>query len=151
MVKTYSLKSDGNRYISKNFIIKEFACRDGSDKILIDLDLVEKLQQLRDYLGKPIIITSGYRTSPYNKACGGASNSYHLKGMAVDIYCKDVDARIIALWAEFNGLGGVGLYVDRDIEFVHMDTRESKYRWINKNNKSSAVSNIFNEVIKKAA
>lgn len=148
MIKTYSLKSDGNKNISNNFKVSEFACKDGSDKILIDLELVDKLQQLREYLKKPIIITSGYRTSSYNKDCGGANNSYHLKGQAVDIFAKNINPRIIALWAEFNGLGGVGLYINRSQEFVHIDTRDNKYRWINNKGTQTAVNNLFDKVVK---
>ena len=37
MIKTYSLKSDGNKNISNNFKVSDFACKDGSYKILIDL------------------------------------------------------------------------------------------------------------------
>ena len=34
-VKTYSLKSDGDKQLSPHFKVKEFRCKDGSDKILI--------------------------------------------------------------------------------------------------------------------
>ena len=43
------------------------------------------LQPLRDKLGKPIHINSGYRCEALNKAVGGAVGSYHTLGMAVDI------------------------------------------------------------------
>lgn len=47
--------------------------------------LVENvLDPLRGNLGKPIIITSGYRNPEYNKRVGGAENSQHIKGQAVD-------------------------------------------------------------------
>lgn len=42
------------------------------------------LQPLRDKLGKPIIISSGYRNSQVNKLVGGVSTSQHTKGQAVD-------------------------------------------------------------------
>ena len=42
------------------------------------------LQPLRDALGCPIIITSGFRNSQVNKLVGGASNSGHLYGQAAD-------------------------------------------------------------------
>ena len=42
------------------------------------------LQPLRDKLGKPMIITSGYRNSQVNKLVGGANNSGHLYGQAAD-------------------------------------------------------------------
>ena len=143
MIKEFSLKKNGDLNLSTNFKVKEFACRDGSDKILVDIDLVAKLQDLRDYLGKPVTITSGYRTESYNDSCGGAKSSYHLKGQAVDIYCDGVKPIVIALWAEFNGLGGVGIYLNRDREFVHIDTRQTKYRWVNRNGSNQQIKSIF--------
>lgn len=142
MIKEFSLKNSGDMNLSANFKVKEFACRDGADKVLIDVDLVAKLQDLRTYLNKPITITSGYRTDSYNKQCGGADNSYHLKGQAVDIYCSGVKPIVIALWAEFNGLGGIGLYLDRSQEFVHIDTRQNKYHWVNRNGSNKAIKSM---------
>ena len=47
--------------------------------------LVENvLDPLRANIEKPIIITSGYRSPSYNKKVGGAKNSQHIKGQAVD-------------------------------------------------------------------
>ena len=46
----------------------------------------ERLQIIRDKCGFPIIVTSAYRNDAVNKAVGGAKNSYHTKGLAVD--CK---------------------------------------------------------------
>ena len=42
------------------------------------------LQPLRDHIGMPITITSGYRSSEVNKAVGGVSSSQHLYGCAAD-------------------------------------------------------------------
>lgn len=39
-IKSYSLKLDGNRNLIDNFKVKEFACKDGTDVILIDDALV---------------------------------------------------------------------------------------------------------------
>jgi hypothetical protein len=52
-VRAYSRKYDGNKYVSKNFKVKEFACLDGSDAIFISPALVEILQQIRDHFDKP--------------------------------------------------------------------------------------------------
>ncbi len=48
------------------------------------------LQPIRDRLGKPMIITSGYRCPELNKKVGGVSTSQHTKGQAVDFYVKDM-------------------------------------------------------------
>lgn len=42
-------------------------------------------QPIRDYFGKPITISSGYRSEKLNKAIGGSLTSQHSKGEAMDI------------------------------------------------------------------
>ena len=62
MIKSYILSRDGNKQLTKHFKVKEFACKDGSPVVFIDEYLYEILEILRNKLGKPVIITSGYRT-----------------------------------------------------------------------------------------
>ena len=50
---------------------------------MLDL-IVYCLQPIRDKLGLPMIITSGYRNSEVNKLVNGAENSQHMKGQAAD-------------------------------------------------------------------
>jgi zinc D-Ala-D-Ala carboxypeptidase len=46
------------------------------------------MEQVRTLLGnKPILISSGYRSPQVNAACGGASNSAHMSGLAADWTC----------------------------------------------------------------
>lgn len=52
------------------------------------------LEPLRLNFG-PIIINSGWRTFEENLRCGGAKNSYHLSGRAVDIRCDSIDDAIL--------------------------------------------------------
>lgn len=50
-------------------------------------NLIEKmLDPVRERLGAPVRVTSGYRPPKLNKAVGGASNSNHLYGCAADIH-----------------------------------------------------------------
>ena len=52
------------------------------------------LQPLRDELGRPVSITSGYRSARLNAHVGGVPNSYHLQGLAADIHVdSEEDAR----------------------------------------------------------
>jgi uncharacterized protein YcbK (DUF882 family) len=106
-----------NMRLSKNFVLSEFACKDGSKQIMVDYELVEKLQKLRDVLGKPIVITSGYRTVAYNKKCGGISTSHHLTGKAADIKVSGMTPLQVALAADKIGLKGIGVYPT----FTHVD------------------------------
>ena len=48
------------------------------------------LQPLREAMGEPIKIGSGFRSAALNKAVGGVSNSQHMKGEAADL-CIDGD------------------------------------------------------------
>jgi hypothetical protein len=53
-----------------------------------NLNIKEKIKNKND---EPIIINSGYRSPQVNKAVGGASNSNHLTGCAVDIRCAGIE------------------------------------------------------------
>lgn len=124
----FSLKEHGEKELSKNFKVKEFACKDGSDKIIIDTELIDVLQKFRDMVQCPVKIISGYRTDSYNKQCGGALNSYHLKGMAADVQVGNHENyTFLALCAALCGARGVGRYPGK--RFLHIDVREKPYTW----------------------
>ena len=54
------------------------------------------LQPLRDTLGAPVYINSGYRSKRLNARVGGVPNSRHLQGKAADIHCDNLDyAKVI--------------------------------------------------------
>ena len=116
-VRTYSLAADGSKTLY-GFKISEFACKDGSDKILIDDKLAALLQDISNHFGKAVNITSAYRTSSYNARVGGSANSLHVQGKAADISISGVSPREIARYAESLGVKGIGLYSN----FVHVDT-----------------------------
>jgi zinc D-Ala-D-Ala carboxypeptidase len=58
--------------------------------------LCEKVfQPLRDHVGKPIKINSGYRSPALNKAIGGSTTSQHCKGEAMDL---DLHDKALFVW-----------------------------------------------------
>ena len=126
-IKAYSKAKDGNKKLAANFKVKEFACTDGSDPVFIDTELVETLQKVRNHFGKPVTITSAYRTPGKNKACGGPTYSQHLYGKAADIKVKGVSPGKVAAYAEklLPKSGGIGIYST----FTHIDVRSAKTRW----------------------
>lgn len=126
-IKAYSKAKDGNKKVSNNFRVREFACADGSDPIFIDSELVNILQKIRSHFGKSITITSAYRTPPHNKAVGGEAYSQHLYGLAADIKVSGVTPKKVAAYAEtlLKNKGGIGIYST----FTHIDTRATKARW----------------------
>lgn len=131
MVIAYSKKVDGNKFVEKNFKVKEFACRDGSDKVLVCDETARILQAVRDYFGRPVTINSAYRTPTYNRKIGGASKSQHVVGTACDISVKGVPPSAVASFLEaFYPKHGIGLYPT----FTHIDSRGYKVYWLNKGN-----------------
>ena len=133
-IKQYSLKNDGAKQLSPAFRVREFRCRDGSDVVMIDESLVVLLQCIREHFGKPITITSGYRTGTHNTAVGGSKSSQHLLGKAADIQVADTTVEAVAAYAEslMPDWGGVGRYpvkAGRAKGWVHVDTRPNKSRW----------------------
>jgi uncharacterized protein YcbK (DUF882 family) len=126
-VKAYSLAKDGNKKLSDNFRVKEFACEDGSDVIFIAPALVTILQKVRTHFGKAVTINSAYRTPTHNKKVGGAAYSQHLYGTAADIVVKGVAPKTVAAYAEklLPKSGGIGVYKS----FTHIDVREVRSRW----------------------
>lgn len=126
-IKAFSKKKDGNKKLSTNFRVKEFACTDGSDPIFIDTDLVNVLQKIRNHFGKSVTITSAYRTPTKNKAVGGETYSQHLYGKAADIKVSGVSPKKVAAYAEklLVNKGGIGTYST----FTHIDVRATKSRW----------------------
>lgn len=67
-VKEYYKSQDGDKNLSEHFKVREFACNDGTDKILIENDLIPILERFRQYVENSVTINSGYRTPTYNKA-----------------------------------------------------------------------------------
>jgi hypothetical protein len=88
--------------ISKNFTLEEFTVsktvkekgirnNPGQTDVVNLCALVHHvLQPLRDAMGHPIKIGSGYRSLALNRAVGGVSNSQHMRGEAADL-CIDGD------------------------------------------------------------
>jgi hypothetical protein len=50
-------------------------------------------EPIRAHFGKPIRLSSGYRSAALNKAVGGASSSQHCKGEAIDIDMDGTDIK----------------------------------------------------------
>lgn len=60
---------------------------------LMNANFLSALEHARGFCDFPWRVTAGYRTPAHNKAIGGATNSFHLKGQAADIACKDAGKR----------------------------------------------------------
>ncbi|MBQ2905532.1 MAG: DUF882 domain-containing protein [Peptococcaceae bacterium] len=127
LVNIYSKAKEGHMEVIEYFKAREFACKNGEDRIQISPVLLEILYQIRLHFNAPVIITSGYRTESYNKKVGGARESNHVKGIAADIVVKGVSPSKVAAYADLlmPDKGGIGEYRT----FVHVDVRHEKSRW----------------------
>lgn len=97
----------------KYFSLAEFIHSATAKRLNIDntptFEIVDNLNRLADYLdnireklGKPILVSSGYRCPVLNKAVGGVANSQHQKGLAADLVCADM-AKLESVLRETGG------------------------------------------------
>ncbi len=109
--------------LTKNFNRSEFACKCGCGADHIEPRLVMQLQMFRDVTG-PLVITSGVRCRKHNAAVGGAPNSAHLSGLAVDVRCETSGLRhkLVDL-AMHAGFRRMGIYSG----WVHLDLAEGEH------------------------
>lgn len=127
-----------------NFKESEWGCLDSYRKLTmppycngstgkgISLDLMRGLQLLRNRIGLPITITSGYRCPAYNKQVKGAANSQHLYGTAADIKAPSHDTFSLMKYVEeMDIFTGRGIYPGSN--FIHVDVRRGLFgeptRW----------------------
>lgn len=124
--------------LTKNFALEEFSCHDKQKTIVPSqylsnvIKLANELQKLRDVIGCPIHINSGYRTPSYNASLeGSAPHSQHMLALAADCTTIDYTPNQFAdlvekLIAEGKvNFKGVGRYNG----FTHLDCRQRKARW----------------------
>lgn len=78
--------------LSANLTRSEIACKCGCGFDEVDQTLVLTFQALRDFIQKPIIITSGCRCATRNKKVNGVPNSGHISGQALDLYVCGLDS-----------------------------------------------------------
>ena len=102
----------------KNFTFKELIKTDSGIKNVPDdmnvlsniCRLASFLQTIRNELHLPIIVNSAYRSKEVNEAVGGVSSSYHVKGLAADIKCSDMDKLLTILHSHLMDIDQLGIY-----------------------------------------
>jgi len=101
-----------------NFSPAEIACR-GTGQLKLHPEALDRLQALRDRLGKPLIVRSAYRSPEHNRAVGGAPRSKHMDGTAFDIAMSNHDPAAFEAAAREVGFRGFGYYPRSG--FMHVD------------------------------
>ena len=111
------------------FNTDEFESKDGEKspfEMVVKPEVIYLCNAIRGAFGKPLIVTSGYRSPEHNETVGGVTDSYHSKGLACDLHCANGETKILQHLADrLNPCGGVGYY-DWG---VHIDCRGTKARW----------------------
>lgn len=126
---TYSYKYAAEKRLSPHFRVREFHSKhDPSELVKVDERLLTLLENIRNHVGKPVHLNSGYRSPEYNATLKNASpRSQHCNGKAADIWVEGVTPKQIADIAEcyLGSSGGIGIYKT----FTHVDVRTSCARW----------------------
>ena len=86
------------------------------------------LDPLREWYGKPIIVSSGYRCRALNEAIGGASNSQHTLGMAADLDVGNKEENKKLFNYIKDNLEFDQLIDEKDLAWVHVSYNENKNR-----------------------
>ena len=107
----------------KNFTKEEFNCK-ATGENQMQKEFMDKLQELRNRLGFPLVITSGYRSVKHPIEAKKAKGGMHTKGLACDIKCHSNTAYKIVKVALELGFAGIGInQKGQDGRFVHLDLR----------------------------
>ncbi len=114
--------------ISRDFSQSEFECpckickESGHNTFAIDNLLIDKLQEVRTELNKPVSINSGFRCPTHNKIVGGKFTSSHLKGKAADIAILGSSHRNEVLRIFLTKFNRIGI----GSNFIHVDVDQDK-------------------------
>lgn len=109
----------------KNFVRPEFACNCGCGFDTVDAETLFIVQDVRDKFGRPVRVTSGCRCPEWNRRVGGAKNSKHLLGMAIDFIVPGVSPKVVADYIRKKyPKASVKEYMKKG--FVHVDCRSGK-------------------------
>ena len=114
---------------TQNFKVSEFGCKCCGEN-RIDQRVIDIAQAIRDELGVPVRVNSGYRCATHNRNVGGVKGSRHTKGLAADLSCKVGALKLYdtvrKLWDEgrIPELGYCIRYTR--LNFVHIDVEKRK-------------------------
>jgi hypothetical protein len=122
---------------SLHFTPKDVFCKCGvCDEQVIDLNLVIKLEKLRELVRRPVNCNSWYRCAKHNLQVGGKPDSIHRTGGAVDIYVtgmSGIDLARAALQVGFRRIGIADNWIHVDVAENHGQLSTWSYGNVNLN------------------
>ncbi len=115
----------------KNFTAEEFVHSDTAEKrgiknqpnqnqLVAGMVLADKMQELRDVIGKSFKINSGFRCAELNAAVGGAPNSWHMQFLACDFNIAGMEPHEAVLAIKATKISVDKVFVERGC--VHLQT-----------------------------
>ena len=107
-----------------NFSKHEFDCKETGENCM-DASFMDRLQSLRTEYGKPMTITSGYRSPSHSIEAKKANPGAHSTGHACDISCYRGDAYALLSLAFKHGFTGIGVNQKGGGRFIHLDDLKS--------------------------
>ena len=118
-----------NHYVTEHYLYSDFICPccDRLKIIPAFFKHVRLLEEMREMVGFPVVVTSGYRCREHNAKVGGAPKSWHML-FATDVAPGEEDeAKLKKIYeaALELGFGGVGMYETH----VHLDLRPRRVVW----------------------
>lgn len=113
------------------FHIAEFACHCGCGQNLMASDFIDKLDELRERCGFPLVINSGYRCPEHNTRVSTTGQSGpHTTGRAADLGVNREKAVIVLEHALQMPFAGIGVNQKGDGRFIHLDCVERPFKTI---------------------
>ena len=105
------------------FTRDELKCKCGCEDAPMTDDFMHMLIDIREEFDRPMIITSAFRCASHNNKIGGAQNSPHLHGSAVDVAVNYKDAYDLIGIALQHGMTGIGIKQKGSPSgrFIHLD------------------------------
>lgn len=110
--------------LQKNFTLAELANGKAKEKTKFissprSRKFLAMIQEFRNWYGRPMNVTSNYRTISFNVSCGGSKDSLHLDALALDWKANHSNgqrANVRNKWADIcrahGEIGGINYYTN---------------------------------------
>ena len=103
-----------------NFTKEKFDCKQTGENAM-QPDFMQRLQALRTEYGKPMIITSGYRSTEHSIEAAKQTIGPHTTGRACDVAVSGENALLLLSLAVKHGFTGIGVKQKGSSRFLHLD------------------------------
>jgi zinc D-Ala-D-Ala carboxypeptidase len=101
---------------------EDFDCQETGENEM-DAEFIRRVDELRSAVGRPLYITSGYRSPRHSLEAKKSTPGTHAQGIACDIaVANGVERRQLVKQAFYLGFTGIGVHK----KFVHVDMRETE-------------------------